>query len=76
MNAEMVCGQDPANRMASHRFYSSPGVYRALAVMIIKSSNLLSPNKTSKILSGTLPVFDLKSKHFKCFPPVRHDQSF
>lgn len=50
MNAEMVCGQDPANCMASLGFYSSPGVYRALAVMIIKSSNLLRPNKTSKIL--------------------------
>lgn len=58
--------------------------------MMIKSSNLLSPNKAGKILSGTLPVFDLNSKHplsifclwgmtnpFKSPPWIPHDtQSF
>lgn len=31
--------------------------------MIIKSANLLSPNKTSRVLSGMLPAFELNSKH-------------
>lgn len=60
-----------ANCFASRRFYSSPAFHAALAVVIIKSSNLYSPNKTSKIHSGTLPAFDRNSKHslrFCCLP--------
>jgi hypothetical protein len=52
-----------ANHISLPRFYSSPSVYRALAIMIRKSSKLFSTNKRSKILSDTLPVFDLHSKH-------------
>lgn len=52
-----------ANCFASRRFYSSPAFHAALAVVIIKSSNLYSSNKTSKIHSSTLPAFDLNSKH-------------
>lgn len=38
-------------------------VYRALPVVVIQSSKLLSLNKTGKLLSGTPPVFHLNSKH-------------
>lgn len=40
-----------------------------------KSSNLLSPNKKNKILSGILSVLDLEQQiFFKHLLPMRHDQ--